>query len=72
VTLLMGTLGILLLDKFLAVVGLETKKGGAVHMPPHKPLLPKRQMRSEERETHPPGDLLSDNLPHSLQHQDSK
>jgi hypothetical protein len=26
VTLLMGTLGILLLDKFLAVVGLETKK----------------------------------------------
>jgi hypothetical protein len=38
---------------------LLSPQGGAVHMPPHKPLLPKRQMRSEERETHPPGDLLT-------------
>ena len=39
--------------------GLLSPQGGAVHMPPHKPLLPRRQMRSEERETHPPGDLLT-------------
>ncbi|XP_076084754.1 calmodulin-regulated spectrin-associated protein 1-B-like isoform X5 [Mytilus galloprovincialis] len=33
--------------------GLHSPQGGAVHVHPHKPLLPKRQMRSEERE-HPP------------------
>ncbi|VDI76018.1 calmodulin-regulated spectrin-associated protein [Mytilus galloprovincialis] len=33
--------------------GLHSPQSGAVQLHPHKPLLPKRQMRSEERE-HPP------------------
>ena len=37
--------------------GLHSPQGGTAHFPHHKPLLPKRQMKSEERDTHPPGKL---------------